>query len=116
MLSYEFYKVLHVYSVLAVVIGVTLSFFTEASKKVKIINGIASFLILVAGMGLLARIGIKHGAGFPGWVIAKMILWLILAVGGPVLAKRLVEKRQIGYGALMVVVALAVFTAVYKPF
>jgi uncharacterized membrane protein SirB2 len=42
-------------------------------------HGIAAFLILLGGFGMLARIGVMHDAGLPGWVVAKLVIWLALA-------------------------------------
>jgi uncharacterized membrane protein SirB2 len=42
-------------------------------------HGIAVFLILLGGFGMLARLGIMRAEdGFPGWVLAKMAIWFVL--------------------------------------
>ena len=51
------------------------------SKAFKIITGVTSFFIFVAGMGLIARIGIKHGDGFPAWISVKIGAWFIFNIG-----------------------------------
>lgn len=76
------------------------------------ITGFSSLLVLVGGMGALAR----TGAGFPPWAQAKIVIWLVVTGLGHVVAKRF--PRQAGK-ALAVTIALAVvaaFLAVYKTF
>jgi uncharacterized membrane protein SirB2 len=116
MLSYEFYKILHLASIFAF-IGLTgHAFLANASTKAqKISSGIASFFILVAGMGLLARLGVSHGEGFPTWVIVKMVIWLILAAGIPVLSKRLTQGRGLAFIAVLALASSAHYLALYKP-
>jgi hypothetical protein len=78
-------------------------------------HGIAAFLILLGGFGMLARLGMIHGAGLPGWVNAKLIIWFVLA------AAIMVPRMGRGY-AKTVLVALPVLAlsagalALLKPF
>ena len=44
-------------------------------KLVAITHGVGLVLVLVAGFGMLARLGIHS---MPGWVIAKLVIWLFL--------------------------------------
>ena len=119
MFSYEFYKVLHLLSIIlfAAFLGYSFAPITP-SKKVKIFTGVLGLLIFVAGMGLLARLGIGHGGmSWPGWIIAKVALWLLLTVSTPILIKRLQgpAKRRAFFG-VMVVFGLLVYLGVYRPF
>ncbi len=41
-------------------------------------HGVALFLILLGGFGMLARLGIT--AGLPGWIHVKLTLWALFAV------------------------------------
>jgi uncharacterized membrane protein SirB2 len=114
-LSYEFYKVIHVLCVVLFVGAIAAQFFSEnAPKSTKIISGVASLLILVAGMGLLARVGIGHGEGWPLWVKVKLGLWIAITALGPILAKRLKEKRHLAYYGIVVLVFIAIYMAVNK--
>ena len=116
-MSYEFYKVLHLAMVFIFIGSAAFQFAsTVTSKNVKIATGVTSFMILVGGMGLLARIGVSHGAGFPGWVWAKMVIWLIISAATPILAKRLVNNRQFAFIGIIGLMILAAFFAVNKPF
>lgn len=117
MFSYEFYKVLHFVMILIFVGGMGASFFTlENPKWNKILMGVSSLLIFVAGMGLLARIGVQHGQGFPTWVMLKIALWAFLAVGAPILAKRAQKFRVPVYFAMLTLASLAAWVATNKPF
>ena len=114
-MSYEFYKVLHVFMIVLFVGSIAVQFFMETSpKSAKIISGVSSFLIFVAGMGLLARIGVSHGEGWPLWVKLKVGLWIAVAALGPILAKRLKSNRQFGYYGILVLIFVAVYAAVTK--
>ena len=97
MLTYEFYKVLHITSIFFFIAGMSASLLMQpAPKFIKIITGIASFFILVGGMGLLARIGYTHGKGaWPAWVQAKVGIWLVLAIGVPVLSKKIKDRKSV---------------------
>ncbi len=116
MLSYETYKLIHVSLVLFFLASLAISFFGPARSRLhKILSGLSSLLIFVAGMGLMARLNIGHGGPWPVWVVAKMGLWLVLAVAGPILAKRVRAKKGIIFYALFSLFVLATYFAVNKP-
>ena len=77
-------------------------------------HGIAAFLVLLGGFGMLARLGLVQG-GLPGWVVVKLLIWVVL------LAALAVPYRGRGYArALLVALPLlavsAAAVALYKPF
>jgi hypothetical protein len=77
--------------------------------------GAALFLVLLGGFGLMARVGVEHGAMFPGWILAKFGIWALLG-GVLFLAWR---KRAWSMPLLAFVPFLAVLAgwiAVTKPF
>ncbi len=83
MISYETYKLLHLFFILTFFSSIgfaanSCQFMTKTFAK--IVMGLVSFLLFVAGMGLIARLGFKHGAGFPLWIYLKMVLWLLLNI------------------------------------
>ena len=112
------YRVLHVASLFFFLSGLGISFFTDNKNlSNKIITGISSLLILVAGFGLIARgLEISHGEKWPAWIHAKLTIWFILVVGGPVLAKRLNKGRALAFYSFLVLAITAVYLVVYKPF
>lgn len=121
-MSYEFYKVLHlvgVFLTLTGLIGVaTLKWVVPDMPKGPkraffLMHGVGLLIAFVAGFGLAARLGMF--AKLPGWVWAKIALWLVM--GGVIaLAKR---KGDMGTPLILAFVALAGFAgwlAIFKPF
>jgi uncharacterized membrane protein len=125
MLPYSFYKVVHILG-----IGLTLSALggmavhalnggtkaeNAARRLVISMHGAGVLFILVGGFGMLARLGFQHGAMFPGWLLAKLALWTLLAVliALPYRKPALARPTLI---ALPFVAATAAAMAVYKPF
>lgn len=83
MISYETYKTIHLFFVL--IFFSSLGFVASSSpyfakKSAKIIAGLVSFMIMVAGMGLIARIGFKHGQAFPLWLNLKFVAWILINI------------------------------------
>ncbi len=114
MISYEIYKVIHLFSLMVLFTGFTLQFWGVAEKKFKIFTGIATLLVLVSGMGLIARIGISHGEAWPMWIRLKVLVWFIVGVGAAVVVKRLPQHGKKAYVMMMTLFLLAAVTAVYK--
>ncbi len=120
-MSYDFYKVMHF-------LGLFMFFTALGGQFVQAINGgdpkqqpgrrwmgmfhgIGLLLVLVAGFGLSAKLGV----GFPGWVIAKIVIWVALGGIGALAAR----KRSIAGMLWVVTVALgmcAAYLARIKPF
>lgn len=116
MLSYEFYKIVHVLAVVVTFSGSAVALYGNAPKHLKIIGGVSSLLIFVAGMGLMARIGIDHSAGFPFWIMAKMGIWLFLAVALPLAARRAPKNLRVPiFGGALAFFIWAHYLAIYKP-
>lgn len=117
-MTYEFYKILHYISIFIVISGITASFMLENPPKVmKILTGISSLLLFVAGMGLISKgLNLPHGEAWPVWIYVKISLWLLVAVGAPVLGKRLGSGRGIALALLLLLLFVAAGIAVTKPF
>ena len=115
MFSYEFYKIVHLAAVLTFVSMTSVYFFQEkAPKLVRVLSGIATLFILVAGMGLLARIGVSHGEPWPNWVKIKVLIWLSSGILVPVLGKRLGRFRILMFFVFLGLFILAGSLAVTK--
>lgn len=90
---------------------------TKANTKtrgiVAAMFGTGSFLILLGGFGMMARLGLVRGMP-PGWLLVKMLIWLVLSAivllpyRKPSLAKPFIIL-------LPFLVGLAGYLAVYKP-
>lgn len=86
MISYSVYKVIHLVGIFMVLLslGGALLWFGSGGarshswrKHIALTHGVGLLLALVGGFGLLARLGIVHG-GLPGWIWAKLGIWLVL--------------------------------------
>ena len=96
-------------------IGVTFQAFAapEAGRRKKIVmtSGILSLVMLVAGFGLLTKLGY----GFPMWIIIKVVCWLGLsAMAG--IAFRRPEKVKVLTLVTTVLLLTALFMVYQKPF
>ena len=78
-----------------------------------IVHGVSIVAILVAGFGLLARLG--HFGDIPTWAYLKIGLWLLLAVAVVPLRRR-PELGLVLWLLLPAVAGVAAWLAVVKPF
>ncbi len=121
-MSYEFYKMLHITGIVLLFSGlVTLLTMKVAgiplegtSKRFAFLaHGLGLVLILVAGFGLLARLGLV--SSMPSWVYIKIAIWLYFG-----LAIALIKRKgQLGwklYIPLILVFMIASYVATEKPF
>ncbi len=114
MISYQFYKALHLTSLMVLFTGLAIQFYGSKDRHIKILVGIATLLSLVGGMGLLARIGISHGTAWPWWVQGKLAIWFVVGIGGAVIAKRFPQYGKIAYGVFLGLFLVAALLANYK--
>lgn len=123
MISYSVYKIIHLVGVFMVFLalgGVATNSINGGTKNhswrkgVAITHGIGLVLSLVAGFGLLARLGMAQG-GFPGWAWAKLAIWVIFAgVIGLLIRKPALAKPL--WALLIFLGGLAAYLAGTKPF
>ena len=124
MFSHQFYNVVHIVGIvlLAVALGGVAvraadgGAFTRPGMRrfVAVLHGTGALLVLVGGFGMLARLGVMHGGGFPGWIWVKLCIWGTLA------ASMVIAYRRPSLGtplliAIPVLVGLAAYMAIYKP-
>lgn len=84
-MSYETYKIIHLLGIFSLIVGMT-GLLVSKSLKVDAINSLRKFsailhgvglvVVLVGGMGLMARLG----GGFQPWIIAKIVIWTLLSI------------------------------------
>jgi hypothetical protein len=114
MLDYNVYKLVHLISIFALFLALGVAAVTEKSQSrwAAPVHGIALLLILIAGFGMLAQLGI-HGS-LPGWAIGKTIIWL--ALGGSI---ALARKKVLPIGAYLLLITalggIAAGLALWKP-
>lgn len=119
-MSYQFYKILHFIGIFMVFSGLGGQLLHAMNRGAKqhparkwlaIMHGVGLLFIFVAGFGLIARLGV----GFPGWVWAKIVIWMLLGGIGAIAAR----KQAFANGIWILTIAvggLAAFLALYKPF
>jgi hypothetical protein len=78
------------------------------------LHGLGALFILVGGFGMLARLGFRHGANFPGWLWVKLGVWATVAGLLAAVTRRPGLARP-AYVALPVLAGLAAYMAIYKP-
>lgn len=84
-------------------------------KWVAITHGVGLLIALVGGFGLLARLGISHGADWPLWVWLKLGIWLVLGAMTALIGRNPRHARL--FWALIPVLAVcAAYLAINKPF
>jgi uncharacterized membrane protein SirB2 len=83
-------------------------------KLKKILMGVMSLIILVAGMGLIARLGIPHGEPWPLWLKAKLGIWAVVVIGAPVVNKRFSVHAHKYFWVCTVLLVVASYMANYK--
>ncbi len=83
-------------------------------RSLSIIGGVASLLIFVTGMGLMARLGIRHTEAWPLWIKVKMGAWLVLTVGAPVVGKRAPKLGKVFYFLSMALFFIVLYAFIYK--
>lgn len=114
------YKVIHVFGLFLIFTGlggrlVQAMLGSDGNAQVRKLTGIAHgvglLLVLVSGFGALAKLG----AGFPGWVIAKLVIWLVIG-GIIVVIRKKPEMASLLWWLLPILGGVAGWLALYKPF
>jgi hypothetical protein len=122
MISYLGYKVLHLAGVFLLLLSLggtavlgSVSPERQSSwrRQLSIAHGLGLLLLLIAGFGLLARLG----ASWPwqGWLILKLLLWAFLGAS-PAVARRFPDLALPLWWAAFAAALAAAGLAVYKPF
>lgn len=123
-MTYPVYKLIHllgIFTVLVILAAACMHTLRGGTRELNphrklmgAFHGVASFLILLGGFGMLARLGIVQG-GLPGWIYAKLVIW-ILASGSIVLVYRGPGLARALLVGLPLLATLAGYFALYKPF
>jgi hypothetical protein len=123
MISYQAYRIIHllgIFLALAALAGLALAAANGATKQsnparrlISISHGLGILLVLIGGFGLLARLGVTQPP-FPGWVWAKLVIWLLL--GGLIAVPyRRPDLARAVFIAIPALGGLAAWLAIYKP-
>ena len=116
-MSYEFYKFLHFFSLLALFFSLgALCFYSHKEKGQKkwimILHGLASFALLVSGFGMIAKLKMPN---FPLWVSLKLVIWLLLSFLIPFLLRQKRLKLPVSL-LIFTLTGFALWLALFKPF
>ena len=122
MAAYHIYKLIHLVGVLTVFLSVggLVLYAVDGDerkhpwrKRLFISHGMGIFLVLLGGFGLLTRVGIAWP--WPGWVVSKLTIWVILAVLPAVIVRTPSWAKHLWWITLLLG-ARAVYLVVQKPF
>ena len=81
-------------------------------KLVMILHGTAMFLLLLGGFGALARLGVTWP--WPGFVMAKFVIWLFLGAAPTLIRKA--GTDTLWWTLVLGLASLAAYLGLYKPF
>ena len=122
-MSYSFYLVLHILGISLVLLalgGLGLHAINGGTKEtnnarglVAATHGVGMLLILVAGFGMLPKLGLSLGKA--AWVHPKLLIWLVLAAAMTVLYRK-PSSGKLMWILIPILVAVAGYLAVVKPF
>lgn len=124
MFPYSLYKVVHIVGILLLAAGLSgVAFSAEAAsgrpgtgrRFAFILHGGGLFLVLLGGFGMLARLGFGPDVSWPGWIWAKVIIWVTLGAAA-LLPFRFPRTARPVLLALPLLGGLAAYMAIYKPF
>lgn len=116
MISYQVYKVIHLASIFVFLTGASVLLLSQHNPRFwKILTGVASFFVLLGGMGLMARLYPGQGFQQP-WIHAKLVIWLVVTALGHLVAKRFPTHGMKAYWATIALAVFAAWLAIYKPF
>jgi hypothetical protein len=118
-MPYQFYQIIHLVGVFMVFLAygglIVRSATGSENKDVRrlgaITSGLGLLLILVGGFGLLARLNY----GWPGWVLVKIAIWVILGAM-IVVINRKPQCSQMIWWSTVILGLVALLMVVYKPF
>jgi len=88
MMSFTIYKLMHLLGLFALMVALAgmaahaaSGHTKEENKSYKILlflHGLGALLALTGGFGLLARLELESAGLLPGWIWAKLVLWIVL--------------------------------------
>lgn len=112
-MSFQAYKVLHFLFIFLALTSMSIGLVGQVKNKiVKRVGMTSSLFILITGIGLYFKIG--YTQTMPKWIVLITFLWLIIAIGGPIAAKKVQRGRVVAYYFFMGIAGLAALVAVTK--
>jgi len=115
MLSLSVYKVVHVLGVVVLFMGLGAALSGSGRRRLATMShGIGLVIILVAGFGALARLGIHGFSNWPLWLWLKLVIWVLLGAS-LAMSKRSAAAAKALWWIVPVLGAAAAYLAIYKP-
>ena len=123
-MSYVTYKLIHLFGLFMVFVALAGMAGHAAAghgksentsyRTLLILHGLGALAALIGGFGLMARTGVTQGYLFPGWIWAKLVLWLLLGglIALPYRHRPLAKSLLV---ALPFLGLLGAYLANYKP-
>lgn len=109
----EIYRFLHLVGLITLVSSLTTIYMTD--KRIKVANivlGVSGLVMLIAGFGMISVMGYSmHSV----WIAGKTLIWAIIAIGAPIIAKRKPELKTPVFIGMLALLAVAVGLAILKP-
>jgi len=87
----------------------------ERSKIAGATHGAALLLMLVAGFGAMARLGLAHDWSWPAWIWIKIVLWLLLGAAPVFIRRGGAKLATLWWWLLPLIGGLASWLALAKP-
>lgn len=117
MFNYEFYKLIHISSLLVFISFLAIALFSDkgSHKYAQAIVGVFALGMLASGLGLMKRFGIPHGGPWPFWIQVKLLSWAILSFVGVLWANRIPVIRKTIFMVFLVLALITVAFVVHKP-
>lgn len=116
-MSYEFYKVLHLISLISLFLslGMLIAGPKSLKKLTLSLHGLALLFLFISGFGLIAKLGIPLKFLSPLWFWQKMLVWLVLAGLTPFFVNKKEEKINLKKAVVLICVLLVLaFYAVWQ--
>ena len=124
-MTYEIYKIIHIFGLILLFIalgGMMLHVMNGGTKAsngsrlfTSITHGVAMFIVLLGGFGLMARKGIPHMGPYPVWLYVKVSVWLLFGFL-PVIIWRKPSFGRVLWLTVPILAAVAAYFAILKPF
>ena len=121
MLSASAYKIVHLFGIFLIMLslGGALTHLINGGgrehgwrKQIGISHGVGLLLVLLGGFGMIAKLNYAYTEG---WIIVKIIIWLLFG-GMLTYASRTPSAGRLLWWASALLGILAAYMAIWKPF
>jgi hypothetical protein len=115
MMSVAAYKVVHIFGVLLVFVALGAALGEGSRRRLaSMTHGIGLLIVLIAGFGALARLGIHSPGNWPLWIWLKLLIWLVLGAA-MTFARRSPAAARALWWLLPLLGGAAAYLALFKP-